>query len=322
MNIFYKIAIIFLVKLNKLFFRKPKLSILIYHRVLEIKDDLLPDEVDKKEFEGQLHALSKYFHLMTLSNAMELLPRGDLPPNALCITFDDGYENNYTVALPVLQKHRAAATFFISSGYLDGGIMWNDVIIELIRNVKCGTLDLTYAGLSKHDIDDDIIKRRELLEFLIKKVKHLDGNARKKAIEQIIVKEGHLLPSNLMMTSEQVKSMRGNGMEIGGHTISHPILAKVNLEQARIEIGQDKEKLEEILGEKIYSFAYPNGKKGRDYLDEHAEIVKELGYRCAVSTDVGITQRNTNSFQLPRYTPWDKDINRYLIKLILNVAKN
>lgn len=317
----YKIALILLFAFNSVFSRKSKLSVLLYHRVLESKDDLLSEEVDKEEFERQVGALSKYFHVLSLSQAIEDMQKGVLPPNALCITFDDGYENNYSVALPVLKKHELSATFFVSSGYLDGGIMWNDVIIELIRNAEVGELDLSYANLGCHQIHKGMRERRELLDSLLKKIKHLDGGERNRIVAKIKENEAHLLPKNLMMTSEQVKLMSESGMEIGGHTITHPILTKITSDQVNEEVAQDKKKLETIVGKEITSFAYPNGKKGRDYIDEHAQIVKNIGYRCAVTTDSGVTTVNSDVFQLPRYTPWDKDVNKFIIKLMLNATK-
>lgn len=321
MSALYRLLHNLLLIYDSTLFTRPALSILIYHRILETKDPLLPDEVDQKEFETQLIALSKHYQIITLRHAIALMKAGSLPNNALCITFDDGYENNYSVALPILLKHNLTATFFIASGFLDGGIMWNDVIIELVRNTEDEVLDLSYVNLGQYKISTDVNERRDVLNSIIKEIKHLDGVSRSELIEKIMDRESSLLPKDLMMSSEQVRKMSESGMEIGGHTLTHPILSKISDHNVEIELVKDKSRLEKIIGKSISSFAYPNGKKGQDYLDKHAHLVKSIGYEQAVSTNVGITRDNSDLFQLPRYTPWDKNVDKFLLKLMLNKIK-
>lgn len=109
------------------------LSILVYHRVLPQADPLFPSIVDAERFSLQLELLRRCFNVLPLPEALARLRNGSLPPRAACITFDDGYADNEAVALPLLRQHGLHATFFIASGFLDGGRMWNDTVIEAVR---------------------------------------------------------------------------------------------------------------------------------------------------------------------------------------------
>jgi peptidoglycan/xylan/chitin deacetylase (PgdA/CDA1 family) len=118
-----------------------------------------------------------------------------------------------------------------------------------------------------------------------------------------------------MMTREQVRGLRRAGMEIGAHTVRHPILKRLAAATARAEIEQSKQALEEILGEPVRLFAYPNGKMGQDFGPEHAAMVAELGFEAAVTTDWGTADARTDPYGLPRFTPWDRQPWRFAARL-------
>jgi peptidoglycan/xylan/chitin deacetylase (PgdA/CDA1 family) len=100
-----------------------RLSILIFHRVLARPDPLSPDEPDVVEFEAQMRWVRSWFNVLPLGAAIDRLYAGTIPPRALAITFDDGYADNEELAAPILARLGLSATFFISTGYLGGGIM-------------------------------------------------------------------------------------------------------------------------------------------------------------------------------------------------------
>ncbi len=101
----------------------PRLSILIFHRVTPEADPLFPNEMQARRFEVLCAMLARDYQVLTLARAVRLRQQARLPPRALVITFDDGYADNATHALPILQRHGLAATFFVSTGFLDGGRM-------------------------------------------------------------------------------------------------------------------------------------------------------------------------------------------------------
>lgn len=301
---------------------KARLSILIFHRVLAAPDPLFPSEPTVESFDAQLGLLKSLFNVLPLPEAVERLQAGTLPARAAAITFDDGYADNLTHALPVLQKHGLHATFFIATSYLNGGRMFNDTVIESIRQCRADRLDLGDLGLGIHELGSHAEKVQAIGKIL-PHVKYLALDTREDVVAQIAARAGAgSLPGNLMMTTSQLKTLHAAGMEIGGHTHRHPILAKLDRNQARSEIAAGKVWLEDTLGTPVRVFAYPNGKPGADYLPEQADIVRELGFEGAVSTQRGVSTGQSDVFQLPRFTPWDVSRTAYALRLLQNLKAN
>lgn len=298
-----------------------KLSILIFHRVLPRPDPIFPDEVDAAFFDQLLGWLKAWFNVLPLDQAVAALQAGTLPSRAAAITFDDGYADNHDIALPILKKHGLTATFFIATGYLDGGRMWNDTIIESVRSHRSDVLDLSKLNLGQYPTDN-FQQKRAAIQQVIGKIKYLPVSERIKLTEQIALLSNVTPPNDLMMNTWQVKNMRREGMQIGAHTASHPILAKTDLKTARIEILQSKEFLQGLLNESVNLFAYPNGKPGDDYLPEHVALLKELGFHAAVSTQWGVSSGKSCIHELPRFTPWNKTPIKFFLGMMKNIASN
>ena len=295
-----------------------RLSILIYHRVLPAADPMRPGEVHRATFEWHMALLARHFRVLPLREACRALAQGTLPARALAITFDDGYADNAGVALPILQRFGLPATFFVATSFLDGGRMWNDSIIELARRIPRGELDLEDLGFGRYRIEGDE-SRRLLARSVIAAAKYLETDARADRVAALVDRCDVTLPNDLMLTSDQVRQLVTGGMEVGGHTDRHPILASIDAQQARQEIKRGKSRLEDIVGEPLRLFAYPNGKPGRDYRYEHRELVRELGFEAAVSTHWGAASTASDLYQLPRFTPWHGDALRFRLALMRNV---
>ncbi len=294
-----------------------RLSVLIYHSVSETPEPLGHADVDAAAFAMHLRVLASAFNVLTLGEAARRLRDGTLPSRAACITFDDGYADNATLALPLLQRHGLRATFFVATGYLDGGRMFNDVVIEAVRRCPGPLLDLDALGLGRHSIASTADRRRAI-EAILRDVKHLPPEARDRAAAGVAAAAGVDPDCRLMMTRPQVRELADAGMEIGGHTHTHPMLSRVPPATAREEIGRCKTELEAITTRPVTVFAYPNGKPGRDYGAEHVAMVREAGYEAAVSTASGVAHAGSDPFELPRFTPWDPTPERFLVRLIAN----
>ena len=297
---------------------RARLSILIYHRVFAQPDALLPGEPDAAAFRWQLQVLASLFTVLPLSEAVERLAQGTLPARPACITFDDGYADNATVALPILKELGLSATFFIATGYLDGGLMFNDRVFETFRRLPAGTIEWPDLRLEHRRIEDDQDRKRIAAE-LIQSLKHLEPEERQARAEAIAERSPAPLPKDLMMTCEQVKELAAAGMSIGGHTHMHPILARTPDAQARAEITGGRETLEALLGDPVRLFAYPNGKPGQDYDHRHVAMVHEAGFAAAVSTAWGVSTRVSDPYQLARFTPWDHTPGRFALRLVRNL---
>lgn len=300
--------------------KRSKLAILIYHRVLPEPDPLSPGEPTISKFDWQMAVLRRYFTPLPLSEAAERLATGTLPERAVSVTFDDGYADNYNVALPVLRKWGIPATFYIATGFLNGGRMWNDTVIEAVRFARGDNLDLDKLGLGIHVIDTEE-DRRSTLHTLLSKLKYLPPVERHERVHMLARSVGKKLPDDLMMTSDQIRLMRSAGMEIGAHTENHPILTRLSLQEVEKEILQSREQLEEILGQGVTSFAYPNGRPGVDYDRPHVEAVRKMGFKVCVSTSWGCAHRNDDLLQLPRISTWDRTPFMFSARIIKSYMK-
>lgn len=292
-----------------------RLSILIFHRVLERRDPLFPQEVDALRFDCMMRMVACAFNVLPLTEAARRLSSGSLPRRALAITFDDGYADNCDIAMPILRRYGLSATFFVATGFLDGGRMWNDTVIECLRNTSAFTVDLADFGLPRLSISSTT-ERRMAIDKVIAAIKYLAPRERDLALERLhALCGGPLLSNSLMMTGEQVRLLHQQGMAVGAHTVHHPILSSLPDDEARTEIADSRATLETLLGEGITSFAYPNGRPGTDYDQRHAEMVRSQGFEVAVSTAPGVSRQGDDAIQLSRFTPWDVSPGQWLARL-------
>lgn len=298
-----------------------RLQVLIFHRVLPSADPLFPQEVDAARFDRICGWLRAWFNVLPLDEAVRSLSAGTLPARSLAITFDDGYADNHDIALPILLRHGLTATFFIATGYLDGGRMWNDTIIESLRRTALDAIDLQdVQGLSlgTHSLRT-LAQRRAAIDAIIPRVKHLPAARRQSAADAVAHRAKAVLTDNLMMTSDQVIALHRGGMQIGAHTVTHPILALLGAEDARAEIVASRQSLEHLLGAPVSLFAYPNGQPGHDYSAQTVAIARAAGFDAAVTTAWGTSDSSTDRFEIPRFTPWDRTRARFGVRLGQNL---
>ncbi len=298
-----------------------RLSILIYHRVLPRPDPMMPGEVHASLFARHMALLAEQFNVLPLSEAVERLRKNSLPRRAVAITFDDGYADNAEVALPILRDLGLTATFFIATAYLDGGgVMWNDLVMEALRAMPGPVLELSALGLGPlwlRTMDERRVAAKRVLVTL----KYLDETVRCRHIEDLLHRAGIGALTDMMMGAAQVRQLSAAGMEIGGHTMHHPILARVDTNVARAEIAGGKMQLESITGSPLRLFAYPNGQPGIDYTRDHVRMVRNLGFSAAVSTAWGTASLRSDPYQLPRFTPWDRSESRFMLRMMQNYLR-
>ncbi|MCS6944254.1 MAG: polysaccharide deacetylase family protein, partial [Sutterellaceae bacterium] len=218
---------------------RARLSILIFHRVLAERDPLLADIPDAVAFENWMRWVRDWFNVIPLAEAAERLQRGALPARALAITFDDGYSDNVQVAAPILRRLGLPATFFVATGFLAGENMWNDRVIEAIRRSRAERLDLGDLGMGTVAIGT-IAQKRAVIDRVLTAIKHAPPAERSAAVERIEELCDAPPAPSLMMNCEQVADLAAAGFDIGGHTVTHPILARLSPEEARAEIAGGK----------------------------------------------------------------------------------
>lgn len=196
--------------------------------------------------------------------------------------------------------------------------MFNDTVVECLRATQVERLDLSEWGLGAFLLDG-IAARRSAVDALLPKVKYLGLEERDQFLNRLMRLAGEPpLPQNLMMSSAQVIQLHRAGMEIGGHTMHHPILRLLPDAEAEAEIAGGRSRLQELIGAAVEVFAYPNGKPMQDYDERHVALVRRLGFRGAVCTAAGVATRQADVFQLPRFTPWDRSDAKWMSRLVLS----
>lgn len=304
-----------------------RLCILTYHRVLQQPDPLLRSEIDLASFRWQMQLLAEHFNVLPLHEALQRLWQGTLPPRAVCISFDDGYRSVHELALPVLQELGLAATVFTTTAFLENGSMWNDRILEAVRRLPEGALDWQALDLPRAlqpvtpDLAHDPDYRAHLATILNDHVKYLAPADRHRVIDALERYAGQDKDPDLMLDHAMTVALARAGMEIGGHTVTHPILSRLPDEQARHEIEDNKRALEQILAQPLRLFAYPNGKPGFDFDQRHMAMVRAAGYTAAFTTAGGSAGPENDHYAIPRGRPWDRQPLMFGLRLLRWLAR-
>ncbi|HNP37183.1 MAG TPA: polysaccharide deacetylase family protein [Woeseiaceae bacterium] len=276
-----------------------KLQILMYHRVLARRDPMLPEVPDAAEFRQQMLTLKRLFHVLPLQEAARHLGEASLPDRAVSITFDDGYRDNLLIAAPILRSLSLPASLFVASGFLDGGVMWNDVLIESARTTPLERIDLEEFGIRDYE-PTSYAARKELADRLVQTIKYHPTEERTSITESLAQRLKANVDRNLMLKTKDLQKLLSLGIEIGAHTVNHPILTQCSAKEAHAEVTQNRDFLQASIQKSIVGFAYPNGKPGVDYDLTHRNLVDALGFEYAVSTAWGTANASDDRLQLPR----------------------
>jgi peptidoglycan/xylan/chitin deacetylase (PgdA/CDA1 family) len=298
-----------------------RLTVVIFHRVLARRDDVFPEEMYSESFEQRIRWLKRWFNVLPMSQAIHALREGNLPERAALVTFDDGYADNYEIATPILQRNDCPATVFVAAGFLDGGRMWNDTVIEALRRSPLQRIDLRDIGLDVYPLSTPL-QRSVAIAAVLNGLKYLLSAERMSAAQKLAETSKASLPNDLMLTSEQLKRMARAGITIGAHTMTHPILTRLDVREARQEIASGREVLRNLTQQPVEFFAYPNGRPGQDYSTQHVQLVRDLGFEAAFSTAWGSAASEQDLFQIPRLSPWGRTSTRFALCLAQNLRRN
>lgn len=269
------------------------LRVLAYHRVLDVADparfdfdlDLVSASVDG--FRRQMQLLKRRFRPLRLSQVAEALDAGEtLPADAVVVTFDDGYDDNYRHAFPVLRELGVPATFFVSTGHIDSGRPYAyDWLVHMILCTRAAAPAIPELGLAWAP-DAGRGARRALAQLALDRLKGLDGAAQSALVARL--ERDWAMPRAAgaadcaPMNWEQLREMHAAGFEIGSHGVHHRMLAKLPQDELDAELRDSKATLERELGGPALQIAYPVG--GDDAFDARViRAAREAGYGMACS---------------------------------------
>lgn len=295
-----------------------KLPILIYHQVLEKPDPFRTCTPTVEQFRAQMNVLQRYFNPLSVEVALRLLAENKLPANSICVTFDDGYLDNLTLASPVLKELGIPATVYVASAFSSGENMWNDKIIDFMVDEDISEYDLSTIDAGTHIIISNK-QRRQLVQAVLGQLKYLPTRERLDKVDGLLKAHNYKSCAPKMMNCEQLKLLKGFNITVAAHTHDHPIMAVLPIEEQRSQLVTNLEQLEQCGGNMPMGFAYPNGKIDTDYTQETADLVKELGFSYAVTTHNGVCTAKSDFFQLPRVSSWEKRPLRFHLRLLLDM---
>jgi len=284
-------------------------AILVYHTIADAERDPFGITVAPADFDGQMGVLARRFNVLSLEQLGAGLQRGRLPDRAVVVTFDDGYANNLTAALPSLTAHGVPASLFVATGYIDQGReFWWDEIERLTADNADGdrapVLELEVSGSSlRADMSDGIAAAREISLWL----QGRPAGGVEDGLEQLRRWAGNSAgqpprETHRPMTLEELRELAGSGQfEIGAHTRHHFRLGAQTEDVQRDEIAGSRDDLKAWLGAAPTVFAYPFGNPSGDYTPGTVAVVEQLGFELALSGWPGLTERSTSRYELPRW---------------------
>jgi peptidoglycan/xylan/chitin deacetylase (PgdA/CDA1 family) len=239
--------------------------------------------------------LNQKYNIASGKNIVEWITDGrKLPPNAALITFDDGYYDNFANAYPVLKAYDFPAIIFLTTDFIDSShpFYW-DIVEYAFENSPKDNADFPLLG-KRYWID--VESRKNIMDEWIALAKTLPESDKKKNVYQLPdilhVSIPDDLSAGLALTWSDVRHMNENGIEMGSHTVSHPILTRISLKVAKDELEKSKNRIETKIDAPVTSFAYPNG-QNKDFNEEIVKLVRDSGYRTAFTLLPGPTRYNT-----------------------------
>ena len=296
-------------KIPQLFHRvafRDELSIIMYHGI--IRSSLLVKDwcfVDENSFSVQIEYLKKHFEIISLSEAVERMGDGGIKRPTSVITFDDGYQNNFDVAFPILYNEKIPATIFLTTGLIDtNNTVWhcqlNLALSETRRpriernglKLDLSTLDLKAKASAAIQESLKKLPHRQLMATMRNIILELDGDP------DCSIQVGS---PYRMLSKNAIAEMVASGLiEFGSHTHRHIILSRLSAEERLNEIRRSIDAILELTGRPCKCFAYPNGRM-EDYDSDSIQHLKACGIDMAVTTTAGPNNRMTPAMELRRY---------------------
>ncbi len=290
-------------------FSGPKVVILMYHSVMDHPErelSTLGGIVHSTEiFREQMRMLAREYHPVTMNDVVCFVKgERELPSQAVVVTFDDGYADNYEVAMPILNEVGVPAIFYVTVDSVDrGSPPWPAGLRHSFSTTRKS--EWVDSSGKKWAVSEDAERNHAFLHSCDECAK-LSGDCQKQYL-RLIETQLEVKPlnssKNLMMNWDQTRGLLANGHLVGSHTMTHPNVAFVTDNEAKIELSQSKQRLEEVLGFPIVHFSYPCPALTPHWKQSTAELTRQIGYQTAVTTDGGAVRLHDDPLCLRRARP-------------------
>lgn len=289
--------------------------ILYYHRVNDDGDPFYP-ATPTRVFEEEIRFVAKHYRVVSLTELENHLDRNS-PEPVVAITFDDGYQDNYHNALPILRRYNLPATIFLATGSLDSRQpLWFEQISGAFKRTESECIELD-IDIPRRLWTRSVAERLEANSQVFGLLRGLADAERRQWVPAILDRLS--APPDReqwgkMLTWDQVREMKSCGIDFGGHTVNHPFVSRLTRSQAEWEVSECKRRIEEELQQPVVHFAYPHGRE-QDFAEWSKDVLTAAGYRTAVTTIWGLNYQSTDRLELRRGQPWEDDEALFAYKL-------
>lgn len=285
--------------LSRLLF--PGAAVLGYHRVADTAWDPLGLAVRPDHFAAHIEAVTVHRTIVSLGELVEFQAEGRPLDRYAALTFDDGYRDFKSTALPILEDRGVKATVFISTGYIGGNFWWDEIASLLAPAVSSPTslaIDVGAGGQWRYDGLESPGPRAAAARNICDQLVCSHSQDIQHVIQQLSTWAGvDPKPGHGAMTASDLAALaRHPGIQIGAHTVSHGCLGSLDEAEQRREIGQSRQDLEAVAGVDVAVFSYPNG----SFSSVTPGLMKPLGFSCACTSREGLFGRCTDPYRVPR----------------------
>ncbi len=247
--------------------------------------------------------LKRHYAVVSVDELSEWIRESrPVPPRSVCITFDDGFRDNYQYAAPIMEKYGLRGTFYVSAGCIaDSPPPWFCRLKHAFHVTKV-THWSDGEGNTWNLLDSQ--EKQEAFRAACAHCAVLTGDSLSAAVRHL--EEGLELEmrwdgeERLMMTASEIRDLDARGHTIGSHGMEHPNIAQIPESAVRREMGESKAILEGILGHEVRHFSYPSPILQPHYTDQTTAICRESGYATAVTCKPGACSRRDDPFVIPR----------------------
>lgn len=301
-------------------FNRARPVILMYHRVARLENDPWRLAVTPDHFAEQVEVLSRVRRIVPLRALSAAVLGGSIEEKLAAVTFDDGYADFLSAAVPVLERFEVPATLFVTTGAIDRpeSFWWDSltrillgpvtlpVALSIVISGREHTWQLQCSGSpsARH-----CVRPRDLHDDMHAVLRTLSPDERRLVVNQLADWAGvRLLDQDKILRACDLESLASNRLiEIGAHTVTHPSLTHLESGSKRTEILGSKLACEAYIGRQIESFSYPFG----EYDEECIALVAEAGLKSACTVESRTVRRRDNTLLLPRVMVGDCDGDRF-----------
>lgn len=258
------------------YFKKSDPIILMYHRIL--KDEFI-NGLTPQEFEKQIAYIHKNFNVVSIEDLLKSIKNNTAKPYSLALTFDDGHYDFYTSAWPILKKFNVPASLYITTGFVDGTTwLWPDLLKYILLNSNTAILNIEALGdISTHKAEHHI-SWHKLGDYCLTLSVEARNNLLSKLADDAKITVSNIPQSPFhAVTWPQLQEMHKEGLAVGSHTVTHPILGSLSTASLEYELAASARAIQHHLGSAPTGICYPNGRP-EDINEDVIKAAELTGY--------------------------------------------